>query len=371
MIETLFESPCAIRLSGSIRGAGSPGHVTMSGRRVSERSWTFMGRPVSRTYRQNSRDDHCGGRGRANLPRVGCAPRGTLHPRVRPPLPALSREVPGASAPGRYRAAVGWHRVVGTVAWCRQRGRTPHRRDHPRARGCEAARGSGYLWGGPRERHRARVPPRVRSSIRRTRGRGRRHHDDRRLGSGDDRRCALGRRRGRRGGRPRRSFRRRGALGRAQRSFVAPRYPLVHQRGVPALREGDPRDASRHHSCSGRCITMKDLYRLARTLVWLAFFGALYQELKKPDAERTWHGKVAGVVPYDFRLPTFERLREAYWNPDSDQIFSERVFGVGWAVNIPVAAQRVAALVDQYADASRSLRAPKSLRKRSSSRELE
>lgn len=113
---------------------------------------------------------------------------------------------------------------------------------------------------------------------------------------------------------------------------------------------------------------MKDLYRLARTAVWLAFFGALYQELKKPDAERTWHGKVAGVVPYDFRLPTFERLREAYWNPESDQIFSEHVFGVGWAVNIPVAARKVAGLADQYADATRSLRAPK---KRSSSREPE
>ena len=113
---------------------------------------------------------------------------------------------------------------------------------------------------------------------------------------------------------------------------------------------------------------MKDLYRLARTAVWLAFFGAIYQELKKPDAERTWHGKVAGIVPYDFRLPTIERLRAAYWDPGSDQIFSDRVFGVGWAVNIPVAARKVAALADQYADASRSLRGPK---KRSSSRESE
>jgi len=113
---------------------------------------------------------------------------------------------------------------------------------------------------------------------------------------------------------------------------------------------------------------MKDLYRLARTAVWLAFFGALYQELRKPDAERTWHGKVAGFVPYDFRVPTIERLREAYWNPDSDVVFSERVFGVGWAVNIPVAARKVAALVDQYADASRSIRAS---RRNSSSRESE
>ena len=114
---------------------------------------------------------------------------------------------------------------------------------------------------------------------------------------------------------------------------------------------------------------MKDLVGLVRAAIWLAFFGAIYQELKKPAEERTWHGKVAGVVPYDFRLPTFDRLREAYWNPDSDEIFTERVFGVGWAVNIPVAARRVAALVDQYADASRSLRGPK--KKRSSSRESE
>ena len=109
---------------------------------------------------------------------------------------------------------------------------------------------------------------------------------------------------------------------------------------------------------------MKDLYRLARTLLWLAFFGALYQELRKPDAERTWHGKVAGVIPYDFRLPTLERIREAYWDPESDAVFSDRVFGVGWAVNIPVAARKLAALVDQYADASRPLRR----RKRSSER---
>jgi hypothetical protein len=116
---------------------------------------------------------------------------------------------------------------------------------------------------------------------------------------------------------------------------------------------------------------MRDLYRLARTLVWVAFFAALYQELRKPDSERTWHGKVAGVIPYDFRLPTLERLRAAYWDPESDVIFSDHVFGVGWAVNIPVAARKVAALVDQYADASRSLRARRSSPRESSSRESE
>ena len=41
---------------------------------------------------------------------------------------------------------------------------------------------------------------------------------------------------------------------------------------------------------------MKDLLNLVRAAIWLAFFGAIYQELKKPPAERTWHGRVAGVV---------------------------------------------------------------------------
>ena len=101
---------------------------------------------------------------------------------------------------------------------------------------------------------------------------------------------------------------------------------------------------------------MKDLVRLIRTLAWTAFAAAIYQELRKPPEARTWNGKVAGVVPYDFRIPTVDRLREAYWAPDSDQVFSERVFGVGWAVNIPVAARKVSEIVSQYAESSAALR---------------
>lgn len=98
------------------------------------------------------------------------------------------------------------------------------------------------------------------------------------------------------------------------------------------------------------------MMRMIRTAAWLALVGAIYQELKKPPQERTWHGRVAGVVPYDFRVPTLERIRSAYWDPDSDTVVSDRVFGVGWAVNVPVAARKIAELVSQYAEASRSLR---------------
>ena len=101
---------------------------------------------------------------------------------------------------------------------------------------------------------------------------------------------------------------------------------------------------------------MKELVRLLRTLMWIAFAAAIYQELKKPPEARTWNGKVAGTVPYDFRLPTLDRLREAYWNPDNEQVFSEKVFGVGWAVNIPVAARKLSEIVSQYGESSAALR---------------
>lgn len=98
------------------------------------------------------------------------------------------------------------------------------------------------------------------------------------------------------------------------------------------------------------------MLRTIRTLAWVAFIGALYQELRKPPAERTWHGRVAGVIPYDFRVPSLDRFRSAYWDPTSDTIFSDRVFGVGWAVNIPVAARKIREAAMQYTEASRPVR---------------
>jgi hypothetical protein len=59
---------------------------------------------------------------------------------------------------------------------------------------------------------------------------------------------------------------------------------------------------------------------------------AVIQELQRPKNDRTWHGKVADFVPYDFRMPTVERVRTTYWNPGGP-ILSGKVFGVGWAPN--------------------------------------
>ncbi len=101
---------------------------------------------------------------------------------------------------------------------------------------------------------------------------------------------------------------------------------------------------------------MKDFIRTIRTLAWVAVIAAIYQELKKPPAERTWHGRVAGAIPYDFRIPTPERIRSAYWDPSSDTVFTDKVVGVGWAVNIPVLMRKLNATMDQYAGVSRSMR---------------
>ncbi len=98
---------------------------------------------------------------------------------------------------------------------------------------------------------------------------------------------------------------------------------------------------------------MKDLAGLIRLLFWASLGAAVYQELRKPPEERAWHGKVGGVIPYDFRMPTLERLREAYWDPESDRIFTDKVIGVGWAVNIPVAMRKLNEIASQYVDANR------------------
>jgi hypothetical protein len=80
--------------------------------------------------------------------------------------------------------------------------------------------------------------------------------------------------------------------------------------------------------------TLRRLRRLARFAALGLVVAAVATELAKPESERTWQGQVFGLVPYDFRPPTWQRIRDAYWNPHSDRLFSDRAFGVGWAVNL-------------------------------------
>jgi hypothetical protein len=75
-----------------------------------------------------------------------------------------------------------------------------------------------------------------------------------------------------------------------------------------------------------------------RRFVKLVAFGlvvaALIDQLRRDPEERTWEGSVAGIVPYDFRMPTLERARSRWWNTRDDRLFVPQVFGVGWTINL-------------------------------------
>ncbi len=62
--------------------------------------------------------------------------------------------------------------------------------------------------------------------------------------------------------------------------------------------------------------------------------AAIGAELRKPRRRRSWHGRVAGFVPYDFRRPTLRRAKARWWNPSDPRILTPKTFGVGWDVNL-------------------------------------
>ena len=75
--------------------------------------------------------------------------------------------------------------------------------------------------------------------------------------------------------------------------------------------------------------------KLAGAAVGLGVMAAaVATELRKPPRKRSWHGTLAGFVPYDFRRPTLARAKKRWWNPDDPRLLTPRVFGVGWEVNV-------------------------------------
>lgn len=60
--------------------------------------------------------------------------------------------------------------------------------------------------------------------------------------------------------------------------------------------------------------------------------AAILDQLRLQPEQRTWHGEVAGV-PYDFRMPTIERLQTTFWNKDTSRVLVPHAFGVGWSIN--------------------------------------
>lgn len=76
--------------------------------------------------------------------------------------------------------------------------------------------------------------------------------------------------------------------------------------------------------------------RMRRLVFWVGaglVAASVARELAKPEAERTWHGDLYGI-PYDYRVPTVQKLRSTFWAPDDERLLLPRAFGIGWDVNV-------------------------------------
>jgi hypothetical protein len=80
--------------------------------------------------------------------------------------------------------------------------------------------------------------------------------------------------------------------------------------------------------------------RLLKAAAITVAVAAVCQELEKPREERQWHGRVC-FIPYDFRFPTLQRLRNAFWNTESSRIFSPQPVGIGWTLNFHAVLEKI------------------------------
>ena len=116
------------------------------------------------------------------------------------------------------------------------------------------------------------------------------------------------------------------------------RYTVV----VEALQGGRKRMEAR---------PMRMLFNV-RTLVVAFTVAVVVYAIRSGQPE----GRFLGV-PYDFRVPTIDRIRRRWWNRDDGRIFMPCAFGIGWALNLFQLAEKFRAdnAVGVYAEARESI----------------
>ena len=77
--------------------------------------------------------------------------------------------------------------------------------------------------------------------------------------------------------------------------------------------------------------TTGGLRRVIRLAVVSLLALAVIKEMSQREDQRQWHGRVLRV-PYDFRPPTPQRFRDAWWNEDAGLI-TATPWGLGWTIN--------------------------------------
>jgi uncharacterized protein DUF5808 len=78
---------------------------------------------------------------------------------------------------------------------------------------------------------------------------------------------------------------------------------------------------------------MDRVRRIVKLAAFAVTVAAIVEQLRLPADRRTWEGRVGGLVPYDFRMPTLARAKSRWWNPEDDRLIVPTVFGVGWTIN--------------------------------------
>ena len=97
-------------------------------------------------------------------------------------------------------------------------------------------------------------------------------------------------------------------------------------------------------------MNVKCLNRLLQATVITLTLAAVCKEMEKPKEERLWHGKIASFVPYEFRLPTLERIRETYWNPYNSRILVPEALGIGWTINFYALLERLRLIGQNFSE---------------------
>lgn len=46
-------------------------------------------------------------------------------------------------------------------------------------------------------------------------------------------------------------------------------------------------------------------------------------------------------IPYDFRKPTWQKIKTRVWNPESDKLVAPHAFGWGYTLNVYALLQRI------------------------------
>lgn len=94
----------------------------------------------------------------------------------------------------------------------------------------------------------------------------------------------------------------------------------------------------------GKGYRMRRIMSLWRTAVTIFTIAAIVHAYRT----RQSHGRYYNI-PFEFRIPTIERVKKRMWNPSDRRLFTPNIFGVGWTLNFHEAARRLN-LIEEPAD---------------------